>query len=209
MIRVAPRTPVPAEHVLETRLEAPAAPVETTLLDFASETTPLVSVLAPRSIVLRPEAEPEPEPTAKPEPASEAAATPEPAEATRPNNPEGAATAPGPAIDIPLTIDPHYYEAKELDVQPKPLHDINVDPPPEYEGQNRTGYVVLEMRIEEDGRMSDLKVAEVYPEGYDAFGRQALAGFRGAEFTPARRQGQQVKSLFRVKVTFDLEGEAQ
>lgn len=208
MVRVKPRAVVAMDQVLEARLESPlplqAEPemAEVPLLDSNPDSQMLISVSDELPLVLQPL--PEIKAEAKPQAAPQPVAVNPVTEPVRPNNPEPAKSQPGPAIDIPLAVDTHYYAAKELDVQPRPVRKIEPAYPAEYESQGASGYVILEMRVESDGQVSDLKVAEIFPSGYDAFGREALAAFQGVRFNPARRKGQQVRALFRVKVVFEV-----
>lgn len=207
MVRVTPRMVAPTEQVLEARLEHPTSvsPMvveEPVLLSSPDNPETLITVHDVPSVVLQnqPEFKPETKPEALPEPAAVKPA----AEQAKPNNPEPAKSQPGPAIDIPLAVDTHYYAANELDVQPRPVRKIEPVYPAEYESQGAAGYAILEMRVENDGEVSDLKLIEVSPAGHDAFGREALKAFSDVRFVPAKRKGQQVRALFRVKVVFEV-----
>ena len=206
LIRVTPRTMVAMDQVLEARLEsqAPVPPrvmEEPLLLSSTDNPETLITVPDLQPVVLQ--TLPQVKPDAKPEPVPEPVAINPVTEQVRPNNPEPAKDQPGPAINIPLTVDTQYYAAKELDVQPRPVRKIEPAYPPEYESQGASGYAILEMRVESDGEISDLKVIEISPSSLDAFGREALEAFRHARFIPAKRKGQQVRALFRVKVVFE------
>ena len=202
MIRVTPRTMKPVEQALETRLES-QAPVPSEVVE---EPLLLSSMDSPETLITVPDMPPvvlQSQTETKPEPVPEPAAINPVTEPVRPNNPEPAKSQPGPEIDIPLAIDTHYYAAKELDVQPRPVRKIQPAYPAEYESQGASGHAILEMRVENDGEVGELKLIEVSPAGYDAFGREALKAFTGVRFTPAKRKGQQVRALFRVKVVFE------
>lgn len=206
LIRVTPRTVVAMDQVLEARLESqvltpPEVVEEPLLLSSLDNPETLISVSDLQPVVLQDQ--PEIKPDAKPEPVPEPAAINPVTGQVRPNNPEPAKSQPGPAIDIPLAVDTNYYAAKELDVQPRPVRKIEPVYPTEYESQGTSGHVILEMRVENDGEVSDLKLIEISPAGYDAFGREALKAFRDVRFIPAKRNGQQVRALFRVKVVFE------
>jgi protein TonB len=175
---------------------------EPLLLSSTDNPETLITVPDLQPVVLQPL--PQIKPDAKPEPVPEPVAINPVTEQVRPNNPEPAKSQPGPAIDIPLAVDTHYYAAKELDVQPRPVRKIEPVYPAEYESQGASGHVILEMRVENDGEVSDLKVVEISPSGHDAFGREALAAFKNVRFIPAKRKGQQVRALFRVKVVFEV-----
>lgn len=206
LIRVTPRTVVVMDQVLEARLES-QAPVPPQVLDepllLSSMDNPETLITVPdlQPVVLQ--TQPQIKPDAKPEPVPEPVAINPVTEQVRPNNPEPMKSNAGPSIDIPLAVDTHYYAAKELDVQPRPVRKIEPAYPAEYESQGASGHAILEMRIENNGEIGDLRVIEVSPAGYEAFGREALAAFKDARFIPAKRKGQQVRALFRVKVVFE------
>jgi protein TonB len=211
LIRVTPRTMVAMDQVLEARLENPshAQPdqeaAEMPLLDANTDLQTLITVQDEQPIVFQPlpEIKAESRLEHQPEPSPQPLAANPVSEPVRPNNPDPAKNQPGPSIDIPLAVDTQYYAAKELDVQPRPVRKIEPAYPPEYESQGASGYAILEMRVESDGEISDLKVVEIFPSSHDAFGREALEAFRNARFIPAKRKGQQVRALFRVKVVFE------
>lgn len=209
MVRVAPRTVVATEQVLEARLEnALVTPPQ------AAKVTPVQPAPEPERPTRLPEKQPkapvpspspQPETGVAPEPVSESASVSQAKAESRPNNPEPIKSEPIPTIDIPLAVDTHYYAAKELDIQPRPVRKIVPSYPAEYETQGIGGHAILDMRVETDGRVSDLKQAEVFPAGYQAFGREALKAFQDVKFIPARRNGQVVRAQFRVKVVFEVE----
>lgn len=209
LVRVAPRTVVAMDQVLEARLESPAPALPQDLdvpLLLSSNEAPetLISVQEMQPVVFQDLREPKPE--TKSEPAPELPAPPPPPthEQAKPNNPDPAKSESGPKLEVPLTVDNQYYTARELDVQPKPMRKIEPVYPAEYESRGAAGYAILEMRVENNGLVSDLKVVEISPSGFEAFGREALVAFSDARFIPARRKGQQVRALFRVKVVFEV-----
>jgi protein TonB len=207
LVRVTPRTVVVMDQVLEARLESPLPPqaepnmAEVPLLDSRPEAQMLISVADELPLVIQPL--PEIKSDAKPQAAPPPAAVTTVTEQVMPNNPEPAKKPSGPSIDIPLAVDTHYYAAKELDVQPRPVRKVEPSYPAEYEVEDISGYVVLEMRVEEDGQVSDLEVVEISPASREAFGREALEAFHDVRFIPAKRKGQQVRALFRVRVVFE------
>lgn len=220
LLPVAPRAVAPTVEWLEARIENPVARMPRPQARAAtpparSRGALQVAVAAPAKPVREPEASPPalpdmppPGPLAEPPPAASGTVSTAPASAAvapRPHNPEPARQVPGLAVDIPLAADSHYYAAKELDVPPRPLHKIEPLYPQEYERQGTVGHAVLEVRIEADGQVSDLKLAELFPMGHDAFGREALAALRHARFVPARRDGQAVRAVLQVKVVFEMD----
>lgn len=209
LVRVAPRTVVAMDQVLEARLENPAQEqnqeAEVPLLEATPESEMLISVPDQQPVVLLPL--PEKKAVIRPEPSPEPVAINPITEQVRPNNPETVKSEAGPSIDIPLAVDTHYYAARELDVQPRPVRKVVPLYPGEYETQGVNGFAILEMRVETDGSLSDLKIVEIQPAAYGAFGREALAAFKDVKFVPAWRQGRQVRALFRVKVVFEASGD--
>ena len=83
------------------------------------------------------------------------------------------------------------------------------NPPPPYPEQayaeGRQGRVVLEVQLDETGRVKTLRVVE--SSGYDPFDDSALATVRKWRFTPARRGDKPVPYTIRVPVRFAIRNE--
>lgn len=167
-------------------------------------------------------------PAAEPTPAHGAAPAPVPADAPatvaqepvsdKPVSDEPAVTQPpasdapcssaraeaAPAATAPLTMDSAvdltYYTARELDVQPRALQDIQPTYPPEAERQRQSGTVRLELKIEADGRVSDVAVVSADPP--DVFDESARAAFAAARFSPAQKSGRPVRTRMLVEVSY-------
>jgi periplasmic protein TonB len=108
-----------------------------------------------------------------------------------------------PTLDMPLVDDPTYYTAKELDVFPQAAGAppaFNLDTPALAAAE---GYVVLNLRIEDSGLVSEVSVVESDPPGI--LDETAVAAFRNVRFIPAQRNGRMVKSEMRYKVEFKLD----
>jgi protein TonB len=176
--------------------------------------------------VLEPETEPAPESEPEPitveaeladlEPApAEVAAVP-PAAKPLPSPPAASAppvlAPPAPAakesqrslVQIPTAVDLAYYSAREVDVLPRALRDIRPEYPSEADRRRLSGSVKLQIKLEADGRVSDIEVVESMPEGM--FDESALAAFRQARFSPAQRNGRPVRARILIEVKYDYEG---
>lgn len=169
---------------------------------------------------LMPAAEPTPARGAAPEPASAGepvAVAEESAPDTPPAQPPVAPTparpepASGQSATAPLTIDSAvdltYYTARELDVQPRALQDIQPMYPPEADRLRQSGTVRLELKIEADGRVSDVSVVGADPP--DVFDESARAAFAAARFSPAQKSGRPVRTRMLIEVSYDWAGQRE
>jgi len=107
-------------------------------------------------------------------------------------------------VEIPTAVDLAYYSAREVDVLPRALRDIRPDYPTEADRRRLSGSVKLQIKLEADGRVSDIEVVESTPEGM--FDESALAAFRQARFSPAQRNGRPVRARILIEVKYDYEG---
>ena len=162
---------------------------------------------------LAPAADSEPQPPeATPTPAEKPGATvhedtrPKPAatKAKPKRESRRAATAPASApiagIELPLSRDPTYYPAIQLDVYPQPLAPIKLNYPDRAAVQRLDGNLLLLLLIDEFGAVNDASVVEARPEGY--FEEAALSVFRALRFSPAQKQGHPVKSQVLLQVRY-------
>lgn len=112
----------------------------------------------------------------------------------------GPASAPIAGIEIPLSRDPTYYPARQLDVYPQLLAPIKLDYPERAAAQRLDGHLLLLLLIDEFGIVNEASVVEARPEGY--FEEAALSVFRATRFSPAQKQGQPVKSRVLLQVSY-------
>lgn len=120
-----------------------------------------------------------------------------------PSAPPAAAPAPaGPAIAVP--VDLTFYTARELDVQPRALGSIEPDYPPDADRERRSGKVRLQLKLEADGRVSDVEVVLADPPG--VFDDSAVRAFGAARFSPAQKDGRAVRALLLIEVEYDWTG---
>jgi periplasmic protein TonB len=103
-----------------------------------------------------------------------------------------------PSAEVPLLVDPVWYEAKDLDLYPRPLTPVE----PEYPASAAAvlGEVTLLLQIDEYGAVNQLSVLAAEPPGY--FEEPAAQAFQTARFAPAQREGRPVRSRIVVKVRF-------
>lgn len=214
LVHVAPPVGVSAEPVIEVRLMSPHAAASAIDTPPSPDATPPpeaapVARLAPSpaaeaSPVARPIAPP---PPAAPNIAEKPVATPVPAAAEPAPQADGApARAPAPEAALTSSVDLNYYTARELDVQPHALRIIRPDYPVEADRQRLSGSLRLQLKLEADGRVSDISVVSATPPG--VFEQSAIKAFRDARFVPAQKNGRPVRSLIVIEVVYDWAGQA-
>ncbi|MHB8915618.1 MAG: energy transducer TonB [Thiobacillus sp.] len=111
---------------------------------------------------------------------------------SQPSPPPPTQETPIPQIEIPIAVDLHYYSARELDITP-----IGNLPDPLLP-DTLTGKVKYQLKIEEDGRVTDVEVISVdLPIGGDT--ATALANtealIRKTRFRPGMKQGRAVRAV--------------
>lgn len=180
--------------VIEARLVAASAPVEATPPPRMPDAMPAQvgsSDLADSLPVEPPAPAPVPPATAK-SPAAQAA-------------PE-AVDEPPPASPVTLTsaVDLRFYSAREVDVHPQALAAIEPAYPEAAERQKLSGKVVVQLKLEADGRVMDAEVVRSTPP--DVFDESTVEAFQQARFAPAFKDGHPVRALMLIEVTFDWAG---
>ena len=141
-----------------------------------------------------------PAPEAAPPEAAPPAAAPVVAETAAPA-PAGARAAAPAAISS--SVDLTYYSTREVDVPPRALKDIVPVYPEAAEREARTGKVRLHLKLDVDGRVSEVEVIGADPPGL--FEESARAAFAAARFSPAYRGGRPVRVQMMIEVMYDLE----
>ncbi|MBT9568156.1 MAG: TonB family protein [Thiobacillus sp.] len=208
LVQVAPPVATGAgERVIEARLVSthvvPATPTEAPVapkVDTQEKPPKEVPLLAPSKTA---EALPVAKPAALPpaEPALPAVAAQQPP-ASAPAAPSPA--APMPAATMTSAVDLTYYSARDLDIQPRALRKIEPDYPEEADREQLSGKVVLQLKLEADGRVSDVDVVSAAPPG--SFEDSAVKAFREARFAPAQKNGRPVRARVLIEVVYDWEG---
>jgi protein TonB len=105
-----------------------------------------------------------------------------------------------PDLDVPVITDPVWYEARDLDLFPRPLDPVV----PEYStaaSKSTRGELTLPLCIDEYGTVQEAQVVKAEPPSY--FEPAALTAFRSAHFAPAQRDGRAVRSLIAVRVRME------
>lgn len=215
LVQVVPPAGVSVEApVIEVRLVAPSAPAA----NVPPPPSPVVPVpeVAPAA-QLAPSPAPKALPVAPPPPAvvPPPAATP-PHDAPLPMAPTAPvvakteqapspAAAPAPAAALTSSVDLTYYNARDLDVQPHALRVIRPDYPAEADRQRVSGTLRLQLKLEADGRVSDIEIVSATPPG--VFEDSAIKAFRDARFAPAQKNGRPVRALVVIEVVYDWAGQ--
>lgn len=107
-------------------------------------------------------------------------------------------------VTISSSVDLTYYSAREVDVHPRALQAIEPDYPAEADRRKLSGMVRLQLKVEADGRVSDVDVVSSTPPG--AFDESAIRAFRDARFEPAQKSGRPVRALVMIEVRYDWAG---
>lgn len=107
--------------------------------------------------------------------------------------------SPIPQIEVPLAVDLHYYSARELDITPRGNIPDPVWP------ETLSGRVKYQVKIEEDGRVSDVDVISV--ELADGANPAALANsealLRATRFQPGIKNGRPVRAIVVYELTIN------
>lgn len=167
LVKIVPPPDVQIGHTLEARLMPAAQPSDVPLYLPDLSAPALDEILAY---------------VPPPEPAVEA-----PAQEL--NTPEQA--SPIPQIEIPLAVDLHYYLARELDVVP------NAELPDPVVPETLTGKIRYELKIEPDGRVSNVEVISIdlAPDADSAVLAATEEALRATHFTPAIKNGRPVRAV--------------
>lgn len=99
-----------------------------------------------------------------------------------------------PLIEVP------YYKVKELDEVPRPISSITPSYPENVPPSIRRGMVKLEIKLNEEGTVTEVKVLNSEPAGY--FESNAVEAFHNAQFTPGMKNGRKVRSIFTLQIHF-------
>ena len=211
LVQVAPPSAVDTgAPVIEARLESPRAalpavdvPPLAPAAEAPDDSVQDVPRLAPgETAEALPVAEPAAPPPVQAAPVAAAAQPAVPASAAPP--PAPAASAPLPGVTISSAVDLTYYSTRDVDVPPHALREIVPDYPAAADRQRLSGKVRLQLKLEADGRVSDVAVVSAVPPGM--FEDSALKAFRDARFAPAQKGGRPVRAQVLIEVEYDWEG---
>lgn len=177
-VRIAPPPTVASRGSIQARLVSlPAAPARLTPGIESPETLP----------VTVPDTPPVAVETFPAEPVTEGPPLPSPPEPVIPR------------LEIPLAVDLHYYTARELDQTPQGNIPEPVFP------DALSGRIRFEVKIEEDGRVSEVTVMQTEPP--DIFDGEALKNaieaLRMTQFTPAIKNARPVRAVVIYELTIN------
>ncbi len=115
----------------------------------------------------------------------------------KPAGPRAEAGSPSRAnAELPVPRDDRYFTASELDHRPQPLMPVE----PRYPGDaaGRVGRVVLDLFIDQDGRVDKV----VLVSGERPFDESAMWAFGQARYSPGVRNGAPVKSRMLIEIDY-------
>lgn len=197
------------------RMEAPVIEVRlvsTQAAPATTETPPSPPIARKPDVMpvarLAPSVTPEAQPVAKPVAPPASTVVEVPHDAQPPAAPaafEAPPAAPAPAPTLTSSVDLTYYNARDLDVQPRALQVIRPDYPGAADRQKLSGKVRLRLKLEADGRVTDVDVVSATPPGL--FEESAIKAFRDARFSPAQKNGHPVRALVVIEVVYDWAGQ--
>ncbi len=182
-----PAEPVPDVAVPEDLPKPPLVPVPPATTEVVAVPEPAAA--APASDAARPEAPP-----------AVARSTPKVDETQFSRMPARDTASALPSV--PVMVDTNWYQARQLDVQPKARHAIEPEYPDEARRNGVEGTVTLRVRVDEFGVVKDVEIDVGTPPG--VFDESALRAFKAGEFIPARLSGRPVRAEIRIRVTYHL-----
>lgn len=200
----APRTNPSAERVeAPARLPAPASPGTGT----PAPTPPVSPAPDSTAQLVQPAPAPVSAPVGKPIPPATAAQA-EPQGAPKPSavapvsgaGPERATSA---LPSLPLGVDTTWYQARQVDTQPRAIGKLEPAYPAEARRRDLEGSLRVMVKIDDLGRVQSAEVVEANPPG--VFEDAALEAFRKARFQPAMKDGRPVRFQAYMRVDFKLE----
>ncbi len=101
----------------------------------------------------------------------------------------------GDTRDVAMTGD-------TVDQPPRATQQGGVVYPPAARSKGTEGYVLLNVLVDKQGQVLQVQVLEAQPAG--VFEEAAIQGVRGWQFSPARYQGQAVKTWVQQRISFNL-----
>jgi protein TonB len=184
-VQIAPPQHVRGGGTIEARLVSSPQTVTSPHLESSVKNAETLPIEIPKS---EPKAEPQAASISEPPPASPG--LPSPSEAKIPR------------LEIPVAVDLNYYTALELDQRP----DGEI-PEPALPAA-LSGRIKFQVKIEENGRVSDVEVLTSDPAGaFDTAALEAASeALRTAHFKPGVKNGQPVRALVIYELTINPAG---
>lgn len=199
------------EVVLEARIVAvptqPAAlPPVATNTEADLHEPPAAEVPIPSDMASTPEPTPTQSARQPTESGSWTDAQAQPAQAGEIKTGEPGVAAAGPATglpEIPVMLDTRWYTARQVDRRPEITTPVLPVYPEEARRRGIQGSVVIEVHIDETGRVRDIEVLEASPPG--VFDAAVLDVYGKAEYSPAVLDGRPVRYIGKYRVLFELD----
>lgn len=182
----------------EDRDSAVAAPMPPSPPPETARPEPKPRADLPEPIVEKTPAPPDPDSVKLPKPEPEKVRF-EPVPAPGPEQP--ADEPPPVAESAPAAETPAPRQAK-IDAPPKPRRAIRPDYPRGARQRGEQGSVVLEIRVDADGRVAEVRVVD--STGFPELDAAAVKAVKSASFTPAKSDGEPVAASARISLTFRL-----
>jgi len=115
-----------------------------------------------------------------------------------------AAAGPATALpEIPVMLDTRWYTARQVDRRPELLTPVLPVYPEEARRRGIQGSVVIEVHIDETGRVREIEVLEANPPG--VFDAAVLEVYGQAQYSPAVLNGRPVRYIGKYRVLFELD----
>lgn len=159
--------------------------------------------------IAKPKPKPKPKPEKKPEPSTPKRTAPSPSL-------DSALSGIDTGLDAFMSGDMNMQDAllgdvgknlvmseDSVDVTPQPLERSAMTYPKKARSMGLTGHVTMNLLINKEGRVEQVKVLESEPA--DVFEEVAIAGVKTWHFKPAQYKGEAVKVWAKQKIRFDLE----
>jgi protein TonB len=216
LVQVAPPAAISlGEPVIEARLVSKQAAPPAAAMPPLTPAMNTPDAMPAESPLLMPSVAADTLPTAKPKIAPPVQAAPPaptppsqitpPAETASTESQPAPAVAPTPAAVITSSVDLTYYSAREVDVHPRALREVVPVYPDDADRRRLSGKLRLQLKLQADGRVSDVEVLSATPPGI--FDESALQAFREARFSPAQKNGRPVRALVQIEVVYDWAGQ--
>jgi len=104
-------------------------------------------------------------------------------------------------IALPLPVAPHYFESTEVDVPARIVNDVMLHYPPSAYKQRISGEVKLKLFINQTGEVDE--VAVVTSDPIEIFDQAAVDAAKQLRYSPAFKDGAQVRTTKTIVITFD------
>jgi protein TonB len=123
---------------------------------------------------------------------------------TKMGEPEAVVSGPSTGLpEIPVMLDTRWYTARQVDRRPEIMTPALPVYPEEARRRGIQGSVVIEVHIDEFGRVREIAVLEANPPG--VFDAAVLDVYGRAQYRPAVLDGRPVRYIGKYRVLFELD----